>query len=142
VHPSPLPSTAAPLADWAPVHPAAAALVAGQLALPDGTGARLPRSAALAAALAEANRKWGNPVDAVLDRWLAGASVAVTGQQPGLLGGPLLTLVKACAVAAEVARRRAAGEDAVGFVWLATSDDDLRRWRGTRGGWRSGARST
>jgi len=49
----------------------------------------------------------------------------VTGQQPGLLGGPLLTLVKAAAVAAEVGRRRASGRDAVGFLWLATADDDL-----------------
>jgi uncharacterized protein YllA (UPF0747 family) len=118
-------STIVPLDGWAPVHPAAAALVAGQLPLPDRAGSRLPRSAALAAALAEANRAWGNPVDAALDRWLAGADAVVTGQQPGLLGGPLLTLVKACAVAAEVARRRAAGASAVGFLWLATSDDDL-----------------
>ena len=118
-------STIVPLADWAPLHPAAVAVAAGRLRLPGGDGDRLARSAALAAALAEANRSWGNPVDAQLDRWLSGASVVVTGQQPGLLGGPLLVLVKACAVAAEVARRRVAGEDAVGFLWLATADDDL-----------------
>jgi uncharacterized protein YllA (UPF0747 family) len=118
-------STIVPLADWAPLHPVAAAIAEGRLTLPGGDGDRPPRSAALAAALGEANRRCGNPVDTSLDRWLAGASVVVTGQQPGLLGGPLLTLVKTCAVAAEVARRRAAGEDAVGFLWLATADDDL-----------------
>jgi uncharacterized protein YllA (UPF0747 family) len=64
-------------------------------------------------------------VDAELARWAAGADAVVTGQQPGLLGGPLLTLVKAAAVAAEVRRRRDAGRDAVGFLWLATGDDDL-----------------
>ena len=64
-------------------------------------------------------------MDDQLQRWLAGAAVVVSGQQPGLLGGPLLTLVKACAVAAEVRRLRAEGQDAVGFLWLATGDDDL-----------------
>ena len=118
-------STIVPLADWAPLHPGAAALAAGRFPLPAAAGARPPRSSALAEALALSNRGWGNPVEAALDRWLAGARVVVTGQQPGLLGGPLLTLVKTCAVAAEVARRRAAGENAVGFLWLATSDDDL-----------------
>jgi uncharacterized protein YllA (UPF0747 family) len=85
----------------------------------------MPRSQALARALADANRRWGNPVEDELGLWLGGAEVVVTGQQPGLLGGPLLTLVKAAAVAAEVGRRRASGRDAVGFLWLATADDDL-----------------
>lgn len=88
-------------------------------------GARYPRSAALAERLVARNREWGHDVAAVLEEWLAGAEVVVTGQQPGLWGGPLLTLVKACAVAAEVRRRRAAGRRAVGFLWLATADDDL-----------------
>jgi len=60
-----------------------------------------------------------------MNRWLAGAEVVVAGQQPGLFGGPLLTLVKAATVAAEVRRRRRAGREAVGFFWLATTDDDL-----------------
>ena len=124
--PDPVPgSTLVPLADWAPLHPAAAALADGRFPLADAAGPRPPRSNALAGALAQANRSWGNPVDATLDRWLGGATVVVSGQQPGLLGGPLLTLVKACTVVAEVARRQATGEDAVGFLWLATADDDL-----------------
>ncbi len=113
------------LGAWTALHPAALAATGAQSAPAPGGVSSGERSAALAAALAEANRRWGNPVDGDVSRWLAGADVVVTGQQPGLLGGPLLTLVKAAAVAAEVRRRRAAGRDAVGFLWLATADDDL-----------------
>jgi uncharacterized protein YllA (UPF0747 family) len=114
-----------PLAAWESVHPAAAAFASGVVAAPPLRRDADQRSRALAGALADANRRWGNPVDDGLARWLAGADAVVTGQQPGLFGGPLLTLVKAAAVAAEVAGRRAAGRDAVGFLWLATADDDL-----------------
>ena len=113
------------LEKWEPVHPAALAAARGVLDLPPASVSTGPRAAALAEALAGANRGWGNPVDSDLARWLAGAEVVVTGQQPGLLGGPLLTLVKAAVVAAEVRRRRAAGREAVGFLWLGTGDDDL-----------------
>jgi uncharacterized protein YllA (UPF0747 family) len=115
----------APLESWAAVHPAASAAARGDIDLPPvsaGTGLRSP---ALAEALGRANRSWGNPVDVELSRWLAGADAVVTGQQPGLLGGPMLTLVKAAAVASEVRKLRSEGRDAVGFLWLATGDDDL-----------------
>lgn len=111
-----------PLQQWAPVHPAAVEHGSRSPTPPPPTSGR---SAALAAALAERNAAWGNPVEDELQRWLAGAEVVVAGQQPGLLGGPLLTLIKACAAAAEVRRRRAAGRDAVAFFWLATNDDDV-----------------
>ena len=114
-----------PLESWVSLHPAALAVARGELALPASRSVDLPRSAALAQALAAANRRWGNPVDAELAAWLSGADVVVTGQQPGLLGGPLLTLVKAAAVVAEVRRRTASGRPAVGFLWLGTGDDDL-----------------
>lgn len=115
-----------PLNRWEPPHPVTAALFAGQLTIPTPTPANtLPRSPELASALAQVNRRWGNPVEEELHRWLAGAWVVVAGQQPGLWGGPLLSLVKACAVAAEVARLREAGKPAVGFFWLETRDDDL-----------------
>ncbi len=110
---------------WAPAHPAALAVSRGALDLSPVSASTAPRSANVAEALAAANRAWGNVVDGELSRWLAGAEVVVTGQQPGLLGGPMLTIVKAAAVAAEVGRRRAAGREAVGFLWLATGDDDL-----------------
>ena len=122
--PSPGARTVA-LSSWTPIHPSALAWAAGEQPLPPSRAGALPRSAALGAALAAANERWGNPVDDEIRRWQAGASVVVTGQQPGLLGGPLLTLVKAAAVAAEVRRVRESGGDAVGFLWLATGDDDL-----------------
>jgi uncharacterized protein YllA (UPF0747 family) len=118
-------ATVVPLESWAPLHPAAAAAAAGEIDLPPVLAGTVPRSPVLAEALERANRAWGNPVDAELSRWLGGADVVVTGQQPGLLGGPLLTLVKAAAVTAEVRRLRAQGREAVGFLWLATGDDDL-----------------
>lgn len=114
-----------PLESWSPVHPAAANHAESPGAVAANGPVGVPRSQALARVLADANRRWGNPVEDELGQWLSGADVVVTGQQPGLLGGPLLTLVKATAVAAEVRRRRAAGRDAVGFLWLATADDDL-----------------
>ncbi len=114
-----------PLRDWASLHPLAIEVAEGRRTFAAVPGQTAPRSASLAERLAVANGDWGNDVRGELSRWLAGADVIVAGQQPGLLGGPLLTLVKACAVAAEVARRRASGREAVGFLWLATGDDDL-----------------
>ena len=110
---------------WVSLHPASLAYTAGEVRLPPADGRPRGRAPALAASLAAANESWGNPVASELDRWRGGAAAIVTGQQPGLLGGPLLTLIKACAVASEVRRRRAAGSDAIGFLWLATADDDL-----------------
>lgn len=116
---------AAPLALWEPPHPVTQALLDGQLPWPELVSRPVARSPELAEALAAANRRWGNEVGPQLEAWLAGARAVVTGQQPGLFGGPLLSLVKGCAVAAEVAKLRAAGEPAVGFFWLETRDDDL-----------------
>lgn len=115
----------APLESWTVLHPAAWAALHGELTLTQPATEGSARSAALAEVLATSNRLLGNDVDRELDAWLGGADVIVTGQQPGLLGGPLLTLVKACAAAAEVRRRRASGGSGVAFLWLATADDDL-----------------
>jgi bacillithiol biosynthesis cysteine-adding enzyme BshC len=56
----------------------------------------------------------------------AGARAVVTGQQVGLFGGPLLTLLK---VATAVARARqataATGVDHVPIFWLASEDHDI-----------------
>lgn len=126
VNPSvPAKSATAPLENWSAVHPAALAWAGKAPHYPDAGRADPARSQQLAAALEAANGRWGNEVHDELNRWLRGATVVVAGQQPGIFGGPLLSLVKAAAVAAEVRQRRRAGEEAVGFFWLATNDDDL-----------------
>jgi bacillithiol biosynthesis cysteine-adding enzyme BshC len=100
-------------------------------------GAGLPRLAPLAdppqpdrrdlaAALAVANRAYGNPNADRLAARLADPKVrvVVSGQQPGLLGGPLYTLAKMVAVSRWAAALEAAGEPAVAVFWVATEDHD------------------
>jgi bacillithiol biosynthesis cysteine-adding enzyme BshC len=80
----------------------------------------------LAAALAVANRAYGNPNADRLAARLADPAVrvVVSGQQPGLLGGPLYTLAKMVAVSRWAAALEAAGEPAVAVFWVATEDHD------------------
>ena len=61
-------------------------------------------------------------------RWrelAAGPGVVVTGQQPGFLGGPLLTLLKIATAVSLAQRRTAAGRPTVPVFWSADDDDDL-----------------
>ena len=51
--------------------------------------------------------------------------VVVTGQQPGFLGGPLLTLHKIATAIALAAGRTAAGRPTVPVFWCGDDDDDL-----------------
>jgi bacillithiol biosynthesis cysteine-adding enzyme BshC len=80
----------------------------------------------LAAALAVVNRAYGNPNADRLAARLADPKVrvVVSGQQPGLLGGPLYTLAKMVAVSRWAAALEAAGEPAVAVFWVATEDHD------------------
>ena len=82
----------------------------------------------LADGLATANAGYGHPKATALARRLADPStrVVVTGQQPGLLGGPLYTLTKAVAAALWAERLEAAGTPAVSLFWVATEDHDFR----------------
>lgn len=64
--------------------------------------------------------------------------VVVTGQQPGLFGGPLYALSKALAAVSWVERFERAGQPAVAVFWIATEDHDYRevsraRWLGGDG---------
>ena len=55
-----------------------------------------------------------------------GAGAVVTGQQVGLFGGPLLTLLKAATAVARAAEAtKATGKVHVPIFWLATEDHDL-----------------
>jgi bacillithiol synthase len=55
----------------------------------------------------------------------AGAGVVVTGQQVGLLGGPLFTPLKAATALARSRQATAAGKHHVAVFWLATEDHDF-----------------
>lgn len=83
---------------------------------------------ALAAGLAEANSSYGHPQAAAMAAKLAdpATAVVVTGQQPGLFGGPLYTLSKAIAAARWAQALEAAGRPAVAVFWMATEDHDFR----------------
>ena len=82
---------------------------------------------ALARGLAVANAAYGHPRAEELARRLAdpATAVVVTGQQTGLFGGPLLTLVKAAAAVRWAEALEAAGRPAVAVFWMATEDHDF-----------------
>ncbi len=91
---------------------------------------RSPRTnaAALADALDRQSREFGAS-EKTLDniaKLRSGARAVVTGQQVGLLGGPLLTLNKAATAVARAKQATAAtGVEHVPIFWLATEDHDL-----------------
>ena len=55
----------------------------------------------------------------------AGAGTVLTGQQVGLLGGPLYTPFKAATALARARQATAAGQPHVAIFWLATEDHDF-----------------
>ena len=90
-----------------------------------------PAANATAAALADALEAQslafgaGSATLANIAKLRAGARAVVTGQQVGLLGGPLLTLLKAATAIARA--RQASAETGIAHVpifWLATEDHD------------------
>ena len=105
-----------------------------RLARPGAPPALPPRPNAAAAAarraladtLAFANRAYGHPEADRLAARLADPAtrVVVGGQQPGLFGGPLLTLTKAVALTRWAAALEAQGEPAVAVFWVASEDHD------------------
>ncbi len=82
----------------------------------------------LAAGLGVANASYGHPAADRLATALADPEthVVVTGQQPGLLGGPLYTLTKAVAASLWARRLSEDGMSAVAVFWVATEDHDFR----------------
>ncbi len=81
----------------------------------------------LAALLAEQNDRFGggSVTTANIERLRVGASAVVTGQQVGLFGGPLYTLLKAATAIARAREATKAGIDTVPVFWLATEDHDF-----------------
>lgn len=96
---------------------------------------RLHRSASLSEAhrnhladlLDVQNRRWGAGTAALenIAKLRAGASAVVTGQQVGLFGGPLLTLLKAATAIRKAQEASAAGKPHIPIFWLATEDHDF-----------------
>ncbi|MEM7582616.1 MAG: bacillithiol biosynthesis cysteine-adding enzyme BshC [Acidobacteriota bacterium] len=80
----------------------------------------------LARALATANAAYGHPAAERLAEQLADPEtrVVVTGQQPGLFGGPLYALSKMVAAVRWAETLTAAGHPAVAVFWVATEDHD------------------
>ena len=87
----------------------------------------LERQACVAEILARQNRGWGasEKTLANIERLRNGAFAVVTGQQVGLFGGPLLSLLKAASVLALAAEAETAGVDCVPIFWMASEDHDL-----------------
>ncbi len=91
-----------------------------------------PPTAINAPALADALEAQSHTFDASpatlsnIDLLRQGARAVVTGQQVGLFGGPLLTLLKAATAIARAAEAtRVTGTPHVPIFWLATEDHDL-----------------
>jgi uncharacterized protein YllA (UPF0747 family) len=99
--------------------------------LPRVVGSRLPVATArtdhrqLTTAIADSNRQWGRAVGDEIRRWAAGGTFTViAGQQVGLAGGPLYTLVKIASLLKIKRENEARGVPTTAFFWLATEDHD------------------
>ena len=91
-----------------------------------GTGEVASRSKRIAADLAPAFLAGGEAAHLALERLLGGALCVTTGQQPGLLTGPLFTVYKALtAVALAETLEERFGEPVVPVFWVAGDDHDL-----------------
>jgi bacillithiol biosynthesis cysteine-adding enzyme BshC len=93
--------------------------------LPHAGPAAVDRSL-LARGLATANASYGHPAASALAAKLSDPAtrVVIGGQQVGLFGGPLLTLVKAAAAVRYAEALEASGVPAVACFWMATEDHD------------------
>ena len=81
----------------------------------------------LADLLLHQNLRWGAGSAALanIEKLRSGADAVLTGQQVGLFGGPLLTLLKAATAIRKAQNATAAGLPHVPVFWLATEDHDL-----------------
>ena len=81
----------------------------------------------VSAILERQNKSWGasSSTLANIQRLRAGASVVVTGQQVGLFGGPLFSILKALTAIKLAEEATSNSVDAVPVFWLATNDHDL-----------------
>ncbi len=93
-----------------------------------GGASKAADAAALADALREQSLAFGAGASALanIEKLRGGARAVVTGQQVGLFGGPLLTILKAATAVARAKEATAkTGVEHVPVFWLATEDHDL-----------------
>ena len=85
------------------------------------------RRQSVADILERQNRAFGASAKALenIARFRAGALASVSGQQVGLLGGPLYSVLKAASAIRMARDLTAQGVDCVPVFWLATEDHDL-----------------
>ena len=85
------------------------------------------RRATIAAILERQNRAFGSSAASLanIDRLRRGAVAAISGQQVGLFGGPLYSVLKAASAIQMAKDLTERGVDAVPIFWLATEDHDL-----------------
>ncbi len=85
------------------------------------------RREAVSAILERQNQSWGASLEVLknIARLRAGAAAVVTGQQVGLLGGPLFAIFKALTAVKLADQATQVGVDCVPVFWLATEDHDL-----------------
>jgi bacillithiol synthase len=81
----------------------------------------------VADALERQNRSWGASEQTLknIQRLRDGAYTVVTGQQVGLLGGPLLSLFKVASVLALAKQVESSGVACVPVFWMASEDHDV-----------------
>lgn len=97
------------------------------------SGGRFPR-AELSGMLTDFNRRLGNSelaMEQAASLAEPGVLAIVTGQQPGLFGGPALTVYKALTAVALAWRARREGIPAVPLFWVASEDHDFEEIRQT-----------
>jgi len=85
------------------------------------------RRAKVAAVLERQNREWGASAEtlASIERFRRGAVACISGQQVGVLGGPLYSVLKAVSALQMAEELTAQGTEAIPLFWLATEDHDL-----------------
>jgi bacillithiol synthase len=85
------------------------------------------RRAAMASILERQNRAFGSSKQAMqlIERLRSGAVAVISGQQVGLFGGPLYSVLKAVSAIQMAKDLTERGVEAVPVFWLATEDHDL-----------------
>ncbi len=85
------------------------------------------RRARVADVLDKQNRRWGatEATLASIERFREGAVTCISGQQVGVLGGPLYSVLKAVSALQMAEELTAKGVPAIPVFWLATEDHDL-----------------